>query len=98
MGFVSWSVAMPRLTPAEWWGVGAVALAVIAGQYLAYLFPVHIRYTLKIEMVGDHIQCSLNGKKYLDARDATFKDAGKLGLWTKADAQTHFDNFMVTAK
>jgi putative nucleotidyltransferase with HDIG domain len=48
--FVSWSVAMPRLSAAEWWGVVAVALAVLTGQYLAYLFPVHIRYTLKIEM------------------------------------------------
>ena len=26
----------------------------------------------------------------LDVKDDTFKDAGKIGLWTKADAQTYF--------
>jgi hypothetical protein len=50
-------------------------------------------HELKVTMIGDHIQCFFGGKKYLDVRDTTFKDAGKVGLWTKADAQTHFDDF-----
>jgi hypothetical protein len=50
-------------------------------------------HTLSIKMVGDKIECSLDGKKYLDAKDATFGEAGKVGLWTKADARTSFDNF-----
>lgn len=54
-------------------------------------------YTLSITQVGERIQCSLNGKKYLDVKDDTFKDAGKVGLWTKADAVTSFDNFKVKA-
>jgi hypothetical protein len=49
-------------------------------------------HTLRVTMSGDHIECSYDGKKYLDVRDSTFKDAGKIGLWTKADAQTHFDD------
>ena len=53
---------------------------------------------LKIEMDGDHIQCYLDGEKYLDARDNTFPDAGKVGLWTKADAQTYFDELKISAK
>jgi 3-keto-disaccharide hydrolase len=52
-------------------------------------------HTLKIEMKGDHIQCSLDGKTLLDVHDDTFKAAGKVGLWSKADAQTHFDEFKV---
>jgi hypothetical protein len=52
-------------------------------------------HDLKVTMVGDHIQCLFDGKKYLDVRDDTFKDAGKVGLWTKADARTHFDDFAV---
>ena len=44
-------------------------------------------------MKGDAITCSLNGKKYLEAIDATFSDAGKVGLWTKADARTDSDDF-----
>ena len=52
-------------------------------------------HTLTIEMKGDHIQCSLDGKKLLDAHDDTLKAAGKVGLWSKSDAQTHFDAFKV---
>ncbi|MCI0705242.1 MAG: DUF1080 domain-containing protein [Planctomycetia bacterium] len=56
-------------------------------------FPAGEWHTLSITMKGDAITCSLNGKKYLDAKDDTFPKAGKVGLWTKADAQTSFDNF-----
>jgi hypothetical protein len=50
-------------------------------------------HTLSIKMTGDKIECYLDGKKYLEAKDDTFTKAGKVGLWTKADAQTSFDNF-----
>jgi hypothetical protein len=53
-------------------------------------------HTLKIKMIGDHIECFIDGKKYLDVRDASITKAGKVGLWTKADAQTSFDQFAVT--
>jgi hypothetical protein len=52
-------------------------------------------HVLKIKMVGDHIECFLDGKKFLDVRDDSITKAGKVGLWTKADAQTHFDQFAV---
>jgi hypothetical protein len=54
-------------------------------------------HTLKIKMVGDHIECFLDGKKLLDVRDDTIPKAGQVGLWTKADAQTYFDNFVVSS-
>ena len=50
-------------------------------------------HTLTIRMVGDTITCSLNGKVEIEAKDKTFTKAGKVGLWTKADAQTYFDDF-----
>jgi len=53
-------------------------------------------HSLKIKMIGDQIECFLDGKKYLNAKDDTFAKGGKVGLWTKADAQTHFDQFVVT--
>jgi hypothetical protein len=53
-------------------------------------------HTLAVKHVGDRIECSLNGKKYLEAKDDTFPKAGKVGLWTKADAQTYFDDLRVT--
>ena len=47
-------------------------------------------HTQRVVHKADHIQCYLDGKLYLDVKDDTFKDAGKVGLWTKADAQTEF--------
>ena len=52
-------------------------------------------HTLKIKMVGKHVECFLDDKKVLDAKDETIAKAGKIGLWTKADAQTHFDSLRV---
>jgi hypothetical protein len=60
--------------------------------------PVGEWHTLKIKMAGDHIECFLDGKKQLDAKDSNLKDAGKVGLWSKADAHTHFDDFTVSGK
>jgi hypothetical protein len=57
--------------------------------------PVGEWHTVSVKMVGDKIECFLDGKKYLDAKDDTFAKAGKVGVWTKADAQTSFDNFRV---
>jgi hypothetical protein len=53
-------------------------------------------HQLKIKMVGDRIECFLDGNKHLDVTDGTFKQAGKIGLWTKADAQTHFDEVRIS--
>ena len=55
-------------------------------------------HTLTIKMIGDQIECTLDGKKHLEAKDGTFQKAGKIGLWTKADAQTHFDELKISAK
>jgi hypothetical protein len=54
-------------------------------------------YTLRTEMMGNKITCYLDGKKLLEASDDTFKDAGMVGVWTKADAATSFDNVTATA-
>jgi hypothetical protein len=52
-------------------------------------------HRLKVKMVGNRIECFLDGKKLLDVTDDTFPQAGQVGLWTKADAQTYFDDFVV---
>lgn len=52
-------------------------------------------YTLRIVHRGDRIQCYLNGKLHLDVEDHTFTQAGRIGLWTKADAVTSFDDLQV---
>jgi hypothetical protein len=55
-------------------------------------------HRLKVKMVGDHIECFLDGKKLLDVRDDTFQGAGAVGLWSKSDAQTYFDDFAVSGR
>jgi hypothetical protein len=60
--------------------------------------PVNEWHVLKVKMKGDHIECSLDGTKHLDVKDSTFTKAGKVGLWSKADAQTYFDDFKVTGE
>ncbi len=52
-------------------------------------------HSIQIEHEGDHIVCCLDHKKHLDVKDDTFKKAGKIGLWSKADAQTYFDDLKV---
>ncbi len=53
-------------------------------------------HRLDAEHVGDSISCWLDGKKLLEAKDATIPEAGGIGLWTKADARTSFDDLVVT--
>jgi hypothetical protein len=55
-------------------------------------------HTLRVTMKGDQMECSLNRKQYLEAKDTAFTKAGKIGLWTKADAQTYFDDLKVSGK
>ena len=55
-------------------------------------------HTIRVTMKGDQIECYFDGKKVVEAKDDTFKDAGKVGLWTKADAATHFDDLTVSGK
>lgn len=55
-------------------------------------------HKLRIVMTDDHIQCYYDGKKYLDINDRTFAQEGTIGLWTKADAVTYFDDLTVAQK
>jgi len=51
-------------------------------------------HTVRVVAVGDHIQAWLDDALLLDHRDARFK-AGRVGLWTKADSITAFDDLVI---
>jgi hypothetical protein len=53
-------------------------------------------HTLRVTMVGPKITCYLDGKKHLEAEDSTFPEAGMIGLWSKADAKSYFDDLNVS--
>lgn len=52
-------------------------------------------HEMRAEARGDAFQCYYDGQLRITARDATFKEAGKIGLWTKADSVTYFDDLTV---
>src|SRR5213596_937147 len=58
----------------------------------------NVWHTLRLEATGDHFVVTYDGNNVLDAKDATFKDAGKVGLWTKADSVMAFDNFSLAGR
>jgi len=51
--------------------------------------------TLGLGVQGDRIEVRLNGEILFEARDQTFTGTGKIGLWTKADSVTHFDDLSI---
>jgi 3-keto-disaccharide hydrolase len=55
-------------------------------------------HELRVECVGNHIICYFDNEKKIEATDDTFKEPGKIGLWTKADSVTYFDDLHVKAK
>ena len=55
-------------------------------------------HTLKMEAKGDHFTVWFDGTQVLDARDETFKESGKVGLWTKADSVIAFDDLTIEGR
>ena len=52
-------------------------------------------HKLRVTAKGDHIQGWLNDQLLIDHRDSRFK-SGRVGLWTKADSVTAFDDLVVS--
>ncbi len=55
-------------------------------------------HTLRVDFQDSHFQVTLDGKPALEWKDETFKDAGQIGVWTKADSVTLFDDFSYGSK
>jgi hypothetical protein len=53
--------------------------------------PANTWHSLRIDFKGARFIASFNGKQMFEVEDATFTDGGKVGLWTKADSVTLFD-------
>ena len=51
-------------------------------------------HTVRVTAVGDRMQAWLDGTLYLDHRDLQFT-SGRVGLWTKADSITAFDDLTI---
>jgi len=54
--------------------------------------------TLRVVAQGNRFEVYSNGVKLFEVEDTTFPLAGKVGLWTKADSLTLFDDFTFSGK
>lgn len=50
-------------------------------------------HSLRVDFKDNYFVVTFDGKKAFTWKDDTFKDAGKVGVWTKADSTTLFDDF-----
>ena len=55
-------------------------------------------HTLRVEFAGDRFKLTFDGKHLFDVVNKTFTEAGKVGVWTKADSVTLFDDFSFSGK
>ena len=54
--------------------------------------------TLHVVATGNLFEVYHNDKKLYEVKDETFKEAGKVGVWTKADSVIYFDDLQITVK
>lgn len=52
-------------------------------------------HEIKVEARGDKFRCSFDGQLEITATDAAWQGPGQIGLWTKADSVTYFDDLTV---
>jgi hypothetical protein len=53
--------------------------------------PANVWHGLRIDFKASRFTVTFNGKQLFEVNDSTFTEAGKVGLWTKADSVTLFD-------
>ena len=62
-------------------------------KYVKAPVPLNTWHTLRVEFAGSVIKVTLNGKTYIEEKDTHITGSGAVGLWTKADSVTSFDDF-----
>lgn len=62
-------------------------------KYVDAAVPGGAWHTLRVEFAGTRILVLLNGKRAIELDDSRIAGAGKVGVWTKADSVTAFDDF-----
>lgn len=54
--------------------------------------------TLRVVAAGPRFDVYFNDSKLYEVEDSTFSQAGKVGVWTKADSVTQFDDLTIVTK
>jgi hypothetical protein len=56
--------------------------------------PANQWHTLRVDFAGTRFKVAFNAMPLFEVEDATFREPGMVGLWTKADSVTVFDGFV----
>jgi hypothetical protein len=67
-------------------------------KYVDAPVPGNTWHTLRVEFSGEAIKVLLNGKQYIEYKDSHIAGTGAVGVWTKADSVTAFDDFSYGSK
>ena len=62
-------------------------------KYVDALVRANVWHTLRVEFKDQHISVLLDGKRHIDLADTHIAGPGAVGVWTKADSVTSFDDF-----
>ena len=62
-------------------------------KYVDAPVPANLWHTLRVEFSGKRIKVALNGKTTIEMEDNHITGPGSVGVWTKADSVTAFDDF-----
>ena len=62
-------------------------------KYVDAPVPANVWHTLRVEFAGKRIKVLLDGKACIEQEDGHIAGGGSVGVWTKADSVTAFDDF-----
>jgi hypothetical protein len=62
-------------------------------KYVDAPVPPNVWHSLRVEFSGSRIKVLLDGKLYIEEENSRISGAGAVGVWTKADSVTAFDDF-----
>lgn len=62
-------------------------------KYIDAPVPPAVWHTLRVEFAGQRISVALNDRTYIEYEDSHISGPGAVGMWTKADSVTAFDDF-----
>ena len=62
-------------------------------KYVDAPVPANVWRTLRVEFADQRIKVALDGKTYIDIENSRISGPGAVGVWTKADSVTAFDDF-----
>jgi len=60
--------------------------------------PINQWSVLKVQFRGPLFSVYFNHRRLFEVLDSTFRQPGKVGLWTKADSITYFDDFRIAGR